>query len=325
MEQVLDYYMEPIQSLLNRTDVTEVMVNRFDEIFVESKGVFQEVDCAFKDEHAVEQLIKQIASHSGGTEASANRDPIVNARLKDGSRFCGVLYPWSPRGSSFSIRKFPDEVIGIDDLIRFGSMTDEMAGYLKSLMSERVNIIVSGSTSSGKTTLVNVLGSFVDPNDRVLTVEDTEELNFTHVKNWLPLVSINKKMDEGAQEVDLSFLITTTLRLNPDRIFVGEIRESLAAVAFIRAINTGHDGCVTTIHANSPQDAMYRLIGEIAASGVPMEFAEQQVWRNVHVVVQAKKIPGHGRKVTSIAVVKDGVISDIYAYDVAARSHVKAG
>lgn len=325
MEKVLDYYMEPISQLLDQSDVTEIMVNKFDEIFVEKKGVFEKTECAFADEHSVEQLIKQIASHSGGTEASANRDPIVNARLKDGSRFCGVLHPFSPRGSSFSIRKFPEEVINIDDLINFGSMTQEMADYLKSLLAQRLNVIVSGSTGSGKTTLVNALGSFVDPNDRVLTVEDTEELNFTHVKNWLPLVSINKKMEEGGQEVDLSYLITTTLRLNPDRIFVGEIRESLAAVAFIRAINTGHDGCVTTIHANSPQDAMYRLIGEIAASGVPMEFAEQQVWRNVHVVVQAKKIPGHGRKVTSIALIKDGVASDVYRYDLEKRSHVKEG
>lgn len=323
MGQVLAYYMEPIAELMARPDVTEIMVNRYDKVFIECGGVFEQVDSTFADEHSVEQLIKQVASHSGGTEASANRDPVVNARLKDGSRFCGVLYPFSPRGSCFSIRKFSTELISVKELVEFGSLTQEMAEYLKSLMAQRLNVIVSGSTGSGKTTLVNALGSFVDVDDRVVSVEDTEELNFAHVGNWLPLVSVNRKMEEGGQLIDLSSLITNSLRLNPDRIFVGEIRESLAAVAFMRAVNTGHEGCVTTIHANSPEDAMYRLIGEIAASGVPMEFAKQQVWRNVHVVVQTKKIPGHGRKVSSIALVGDRGVDEVYVYDLEQRKHLK--
>lgn len=320
---VLDHYMEPIVALLEEKDISEVMVNNYEEIFIERKGVFEKVDKVFPSEHDVAQLIKQVASLSGSTEASENRDPVVNARLPDGSRFCGILAPWSPRGSSFSIRKFPDEILTIEELKGFGSMTGEMTAYLRKIMTARLNIIVSGSTSSGKTTLLNALGGYVDPEERVISVEDTEEINFKHVKNWLPLVSHNRKMDEGAQEVSLSFFITTALRLNPDRIFVGEVRESSAATAFIRAINTGHDGCVTTIHANGPEDAMHRLVGEVLATGVPLSYAEQQVWRNIHVVVQAKKIPGVGRKVTSISEIVGSEVIEMFAYDTAQQKHVR--
>jgi len=321
--EVLEHYLGPISELLKSSDITEIMVNRWNEVFIERSGVFERVDVSFSSDHEVALLIGQVASSSGGAEATVDRDPVVNARLPDGSRFCGVLSPWSVKGSMFSIRKFPDELLTIKDLVSKGSLTDEMSEYLQDEMRHRKNVIVSGSTSSGKTTVVNALGAFIDPNERVVTVEDTEELKFEHVKNWVPLVSHNRVMDVGAQEVGLSSFITTALRLNPDRIFVGEIRESSAAIAFIRGINTGHDGCVTTIHANSPLDAMYRLIGEVSASGVPMAFAEQQVWRNVNLVIQVKKLPAVGRRVTAISQIDDGIVRDVFVFDEGLGRHVR--
>lgn len=321
--KVLDHYLEPIKPLLSDAGITEIMVNRFDEVFIERLGVFKKTDIKFSDDKAVSLLISQVASASGDTEASVNKDPVVNARLPDGSRFCGVLYPWSPKGSSFSIRKFPVTTMSMDDLIAYGSLTVEMADYLKSIITDRLNVLISGSTSSGKTTIVNALGSYVDPNERVVSVEDTEELRFDQIKNWLPFVAHNRAMDKGAQDVNLSFFITTALRMNPDRIFVGEIRESSAATAFIRAINTGHDGCVTTIHANGPEDAMYRLVGELLASGVPISYAEQQVWRNINIVIQAKKIPKVGRKITSISRVNGTDVVEVFRYNLITGVHEK--
>lgn len=321
--EVLAHYLEPINHLLLEDDITEIMVNRFDEIYIERKGVLEKVDARFNKENDVVLLISQVASFSGGSEATVDRDPVVNAKLPDGSRFCGVLSPWAPRGSAFSIRKFPKKVMSIDDLISYGALTVEMALYFQTMMEERLNFLISGSTSSGKTTIFNGLCSYIDSSERVLSAEDTEELRLDHVTNRLPLVAHNRLMGDGAQSVDLSSFITTTLRLNPDRVFVGEVRESSAATAFIRAINTGHDGCGTTIHANSPEDAMYRLIGELSAGGVPIQYAEQQVWRSLDVVIQAKKIPKVGRKITSISRVVEGKMIEVFRFNLATGIHEK--
>lgn len=319
---LVNLYLSPVRQYFEDPLVTEIMINTYDQIFVERQGLIERVDAQFDNEEAVQILIHMIATNTGQS-ADALNHPIIDARLPDGSRVCGVLNPWSAAGSSLSIRLFPKTVLTAEDLLRTGSFTDEMLEFLRLAIQSRANVLVSGSTGSGKTTLLNVLTSFIPSHERVVTVEDTEELN-VGVTNSVRLVSANRKKDtQDAQDTSMPSFIKTALRQNPDRIIVGEMRDKDAADAFLQAINTGHNGCASTLHANSCNDALIRLQNFLGASGLPVAYVESQVRSNLHLLIQAEKVPGVGRLISSITEVRETKTLELWGYDYLVRRHIK--
>lgn len=319
---LVEMYLAPVFEYFSDPQVTEIMVNSFDQIYIERRGQIEKVDATFKNEEAVQTLIHMIATNTGQSSDPLNH-PIVDARLPDGSRVCGVLKPWSAGGSSLSIRIFPKSVLTANDLRQGGSFTDEMFEFLKLAVKARSNILVSGSTGSGKTTLLNVLSSFIPEDERVVTVEDTEELKIG-VPNCVQLVSANRKKDEGdAQDTSMPAFIKTALRQNPDRIIVGEIRDMNAASAFLQAINTGHNGCASTLHANSCFDALLRLQNFLGATGLEVSYVESQVRSNLHLLIQAEKVPNVGRVIVSITEVRGNETFELWGFDYVQGVHTK--
>ncbi len=316
------HYLAPVKEFFDEPGVTEIMINAFDQIYIERRGIIERVHARFESEDAIQTLIHMIATNSGQSSDPLNH-PIVDARLPDGSRACGVLKPWAAGGSSLSIRLFPKTVLTAGDLQQGGSFTDEMCEYLKLAVSVRANILVSGSTGSGKTTLLNVLSSFIPNDERVVSVEDTEEL-IIGVPNCVQFVSANRKKDEGdAQDTSMPAFIKTALRKNPDRIVVGEIRDMNAASAFLQAINTGHNGCASTLHANSCDDALLRLQNFLGATGLPVAYVESQVRSNLHLLIQTEKVPNVGRVIVSITEVRGKETFEMWGFDYLAKNHTK--
>ncbi len=322
---LVEMYLEPIAQFFDAPGVTEIMVNSYNKIYIEKWGDIIKVDpeeASFNSENDVVTLIKMIATNTGQS-CDATDHPIVDARLPDGSRVCGVLKPWSAGGSSLSIRLFPKKVLTYLDLLNGGSYTVEMQEFLELAVIVSANILVSGSTGSGKTTLLNILSSFIPKKERVVTVEDTEELKIG-VPNCIQLVSANRKKGEGdAQETSMPAFIKTALRQNPDRIIVGEIRDMNAASAFLQAINTGHNGCASTLHANSCVDALLRLQNFLGASGLPVSYVEAQVRSNLHLLIQAEKVPNVGRVIVSITEVRDQKAYELWSFDYVKNIHTK--
>lgn len=302
---LVDHYLGPIRHLFELPGVTEIEVNRFDRIFIEQNGQTQRVpDLRFEDEDKVALIIRQIAN-ALGQAVDKDSHPILDARLQDGTRVCGVLYPVSTQGSSISFRVFPKERITAERLLALGSLNSEMLDFLKLAVICRANILVSGGTGSGKTTLLNALSQFIPPADRVLTVEDTQELQVS-AANHIALEAPTRRKKADGQTVDMSFLIKTTLRLNPTRIIVGEIRDGHAATAFLHAVNTGHNAS-STIHANGPDDALTRVQTLVAGQGsLPFEVVKAQVRSNLNLVVHAEKTPNHGRRIVAITEIQQG-------------------
>ena len=316
------HYLKPVAQFFTEPGVTEIMINAYDQVYIERRGVIEKVHDRFESEDAVRTLIEMIATHSDQSVDPLNH-PVVDARLPDGSRVCGVLTPWSAGGSSLCIRLFPKSVLTADDLRSGGSFTDEMYDYLKLAVRVRSNILVSGSTGSGKTTLLNVLSSFIPNEERVVTVEDTEELKLD-VPNCVQLVSANrKKGSDDAQDTSMPAFIKTALRKNPDRIVVGEIRDMNAASAFLQAINTGHNGCASTLHANSCVDGLLRLQNFLGATGLPVDYVESQVRSNLHLLIQAEKVPNVGRVIVSITEVRGQDTFEMWGFDYLSGKHKK--
>lgn len=311
---LVNFYLSPVQPFFERPGVSEICINRYDEVFVETFGQMEKVDVQFADETILATAIKQIANALGQV-ADPVTHPILDARLGDGSRVCAVLFPTAPRGSCITIRVFPKERLTVDDLLQKGSFSSDMLEFFRVATLSRANMLVSGGTGSGKTTLLNVLSSFIPKEDRVLTVEDTKELQI-EVDNMVALEAPQRRLPEGAQDVDMSFLINTTLRMKPTRILVGEIRKASAADAFLKAINTGHSGTCSTIHANSPIDALVRIQTLIAGEGaLPFDVVKQQVRGNLNVVVQAESTPRHGKRVVEIAEMRDGQMYPLWQWN----------
>ncbi|KJS30750.1 MAG: hypothetical protein VR64_14550 [Desulfatitalea sp. BRH_c12] len=319
---LVEHYLTPVRHLFDLPGVTEIEINRFDRIFVEQNGQTKIMaGLAFADEDQVSLLIHQIAN-ALGQAVDKNSHPILDARLHDGTRVCGVLYPVSTHGSSISFRVFPQQQITAEKLITFGSLTPEMLDYLKMAVICRANILVSGGTGSGKTTLLNALSQAIPSADRVLTVEDTRELRISS-DNHISLEAPTRRKREDGQEVDLSFLIKTTLRLNPTRIIVGEIRDAKAATAFLHAINTGHTAC-STIHANGPEDALTRIQTLVAGQGgLPFDVVKAQVRTNLNLLVHAEKTPNHGRRIVLLTEIQDGRSVHLWRWSYSQARHIR--
>ncbi|ETX30958.1 CpaF family protein [Roseivivax isoporae] len=287
----------PLEPLLKDDTVSDILVNGPHQIFIEQNGKLRLSDVQFKDERHLMRIIDKIVSAVGRRVDESN--PYVDARLADGSRFNAMVPPIAVDGSLVSIRKFKKDKLGIDDLVRFGAFTEEMAVYLQAAVACRLNVIVSGGTGSGKTTTLNALSSFIDDSERILTIEDTAELQLqqTHVGR----MESRPPNVEGKGAVTPRDCLKNALRMRPDRIIVGETRGE-EVIDMLQAMNTGHDGSMTTIHANSARDGISRLENMIAMAGIemPLKAMRSQISSAVNLIVQASRLQDGSRRMTSI-------------------------
>jgi pilus assembly protein CpaF len=287
----------PLEELLADDGVSEIMVNRYDEIYVERSGRLHRHPLAFTGDRAVMGVIERIVAPLGRRIDESS--PMVDARLKDGSRVNAIIPPLALKGPCLTIRKFARHKLGAADLVQFGALSPQMAQFLEICVVARKNIVVSGGTGSGKTTLLNILSNFIPGGERVVTVEDAAELKLNHEH----LVSLESRPAnvEGKGAVPIRELVKNTLRMRPDRIVVGECRGA-EALDMLQAMNTGHEGSLTTLHANTPRDGLARLETMVLMAGMelPLTAIREQIASAVHIVVQQTRFACGSRKVTSI-------------------------
>ena len=288
----------PLEYLTVLDDITEIMVNSADEVYVECKGTLYRTDTAFADDNQVLAAIERIVAPLGRRVDESS--PMVDARLQDGSRVNAIIPPLSLNGPSITIRKFSKTPFNINDIINFGTLTSDMAEFLRACVMVRKNIIISGGTGSGKTTLLNVLSNYLPNRERIVTIEDAAELQL-HQENIVRLESRPPNI-EGKGEINIRDLVRNSLRMRPDRIVVGECRGG-EALDMLQAMNTGHDGSLTTIHANTPRDALARLETLVLMAGfdLPLRAIREQVASAIDIVVQVNRERDGSRKVTNIS------------------------
>ena len=288
----------PLEYLLKEDDITEIMVNGPDNVYVERGGVLYRTDTAFADNYQVLAAIERIVSPLGRRIDESS--PMVDARLADGSRVNAVIPPLSLVGPSITIRKFSKKPLEASDLIRFGSISQDVVDFLATCIKLRKNIIISGGTGSGKTTLLNVLSSFLPNRERIITIEDAAELQL-HQEHLVRLESRPANV-EGRGEISIRDLVRNSLRMRPDRIVVGECRGG-EALDMLQAMNTGHDGSLTTVHANSPRDALARLETLVMMAGfdLPLKAIREQIASAIHIIVQISRERDGSRKVTHVS------------------------
>lgn len=299
VKEILDEALElgPIQDLLLDDTVNEIMVNRKDQIFVERGGKLVLSGATFSGTAQLLSVIERIVAPLG--RRIDEKTPYVDARLPDGSRVHAIIPPLALQGPMITIRKFSKHRLGYKDLVKYGSMTEEMADFLRACIEARLNIVISGGTGSGKTTLLNVLASFIPPGERILTVEDSAELQLSQ-EHWGRLETRPANI-EGKGEVSIRELVRNTLRMRPDRIVIGECRAG-EALDMLQAMNTGHDGSMTTVHSNSPRDAIARMETLVMMAGMdlPAKAIREQIASAVNLVVQQTRMSDGSRKVISI-------------------------
>jgi pilus assembly protein CpaF len=298
-KQVLDEVvgLGPLEDLLADPSVSEIMVNRFDQIYIERSGKLTLSEVTFTGEQGVIGAIERIVAPLGRRIDESS--PMVDARLKDGSRVNAVIPPLALKGSNITIRKFSKSKLKDEDLIRFGSITRPMMDFMHQAVLHAANIVISGGTGSGKTTLLNVLSNYIPEDDRIITVEDAAELQL----NQPHVVSLESRPPnvEGKGAVTIRDLVKNCLRMRPDRIVVGECRGG-EALDMLQAMNTGHDGSLTTTHANTPRDCIARLEVLTLMSGLdlPIRAIREQIASAVHIIIQQSRLPDGSRKVTHI-------------------------
>jgi pilus assembly protein CpaF len=307
----------PIDSLLKDDSVTEVMVNGPDILFVERSGKVEEVASGFVDSAHVRRIIDKIVSHVGRRIDESS--PMVDARLPDGSRVNAVIPPLAIDGPFLTIRKFARDPFMAKDLVRFGTLDERSVRFLRACIEGKLNIVVSGGTGTGKTTLLNVLSSFIPNDERIVTVEDAKELQL-HQRHVLSMETRPPNV-ERVGEITIRDLVRNSLRMRPDRIVVGECRGG-EALDMLQAMNTGHDGSMTTVHSNSPRDALSRIetLTLMAGFDLPIRAIREQVAAAIDVIVQLSRLRDGSRRVTHITEV-DGMegdkitLQDIFLFD----------
>jgi pilus assembly protein CpaF len=287
-----------IEELLEDSSVTEIMVNRFDDIYVEIGGRLSKHLLQFSSEQAVRSVIERIVFPLGRRIDEAS--PMVDARLPNGSRLNAVLPPVSVNGASFTIRKFPQKRLQMQDLVALHALPAALAEFLRLCVERRLNILVSGGTGSGKTTLLNVLAGFVDPTQRIVTIEDCAELLIAHPH--VVTLEARQANSEGQGAVTIRDLVKNALRMRPDRIVIGEVR-SAEAIDMLAAMNTGHDGSITTLHANSPRDALSRLETMVLSgnAALPLQAIREQIGSALRLIVQQTRLANGRRVITGVA------------------------
>jgi len=306
----------PIDSLLNDDDISEVMVNNAKQIYVERKGKLEKAPVQFRDDTHVMRIIEKIVSPLGRRIDESS--PMVDARLPDGSRVNAIIPPLAVKGPSITIRKFSKDPYQISDLIRFGTLNEQMARFLEAAVNGRLNIVVSGGTGSGKTTTLNVLSSFIPDDERIVTIEDAAELQLR--QEHVITLETRPPNIEGKGAVTMRELVKNSLRMRPDRVVVGEVRSG-EALDMLQAMNTGHDGSLTTGHANTPRDMLSRLETMVLMSGMdlPVRAIREQISSAIDLIVQQSRLKDGSRKITHITEVlgMEGDIitmQDIFVY-----------
>lgn len=287
----------PITPLLLDDSVSEVMVNGPKQVYVERKGKLHLTDVAFRNDEHVMQIIERIVAPIGRRVDEAS--PMVDARLPDGSRVNVIIPPLSLKGPSITIRKFSRDPFTIDDLINFGTLTPEMAALIEACVRVRLNIVVSGGTGSGKTTTLNVLSSFIPADERIVTIEDSAELQLR--QDHVITLETRPPNIEGRGAITMRDLVRNSLRMRPDRIVVGEVRSG-EALDMLQAMNTGHDGSLTTGHANTPRDMIARLETMVLMAGMelPVKAIREQIASAVDLIIQQSRLRDGSRKITHI-------------------------
>lgn len=287
----------PLQPLLDDPDITEVMVNGPGKVYVERRGIVTRTNIVFENDDQVLRLIEKIILPLGRRVDADS--PMVDARLPDGSRVNAVIPPVSIDGPSITIRKFSKGKLTIEQLIQYGSLTPNMADFIRGCVLGRLNIVISGGTGSGKTTLLNVLSGFIPENERVVTIEDAAELKL--LQDHVVRMESKPANSDGRNAVTIRDMVRNALRMRPDRIIVGECRSG-EALDMLQAMNTGHDGSLTTLHANTPRDAISRLETMCLMSGMdlPIKVVREQIASAIDLIVQQSRMRDGSRKVTSI-------------------------
>ena len=288
-----------LDSIMLDESITEVMINGYKNIFVEKKGRITKLDATFKDDEELRNVIKLIVGRAGREVSQA--DPIVDTRLPDGSRVNVVLAPIALDGSTMTIRKFSAEPMTMERLIGYGSVTPEIAAFLEKLVRARYNIFISGGTGSGKTTFLNALSNFIPSDERVITIEDSAELNISGVPNLVRLETRNATASSD-KEINMQSLIKSSLRMRPDRIVVGEVRGA-EALDMLQAMNTGHDGSLSTGHANTAEDMLSRLETMVlrGAADLPLKAVRKQITSAIDIIIHLSRLRDHSRKTVTIA------------------------
>jgi pilus assembly protein CpaF len=288
----------PLEHYMQDPDVTDILVNGPNEVYVERLGRLQETNTVFADEEHLLQIIQRVAARVG--RRIDEHSPMVDARLADGSRVNAIVAPLAVDGSLLSIRKFAKKRIGIDRLIELGSVPEAMAEVMRAVVRARRNVLISGGTGSGKTTLLNAMSSFVDERERIVTIEDSAELQLQ--QEHVARLETRPPNIEGKGEVTQRDLVKNALRMRPDRIIVGEVRAG-EAFDMLQAMNTGHDGSMTTVHANTPRDALSRVEQMIGMSGIDMtaRSARAQIASAINVVIQVGRLSDGRRRVLSLS------------------------
>jgi pilus assembly protein CpaF len=310
----------PLEPFLHDPALTEIMVNSHDDIWIERDGHLHRADASFADEAHLRRTIDKIVAKVGRRVDETS--PMVDARLHDGSRINAIIPPLALDGSKLTIRKFAADPFTIDDLIAFDTMTSNAAQVLEACVKGRMNILVSGGTGAGKTTTLNVLSSFIPDNERIITVEDAAELRL-HQEHVIRLESRPANI-EGKGAITIRDLVRNSLRMRPDRIVVGEIRDA-AALDMLQAMNTGHDGSISTVHANSPRDAVNRVETMVMMAGteLPSRVIREQISGAVNLIIQQARLKDGSRRITAITEVlgmEADVITlqDVFVFDYSA-------
>ncbi|MHB1629240.1 MAG: CpaF family protein [Bacilli bacterium] len=313
----------PIDELLHDDTVSEIMVVAHDQVYVERAGRLQETSVQFKNDEHVMRVIEKIVAPLGRRIDDAA--PYVDARLPDGSRVHAIIPPLALKGPCLTIRKFAAKPFSISDLIGFGTLTPPMARFLETAITARLNIVVSGGTGSGKTTTLNVLSNFIGDGERIVTIEDAAELKLQ--QRHLVTLETRPSNVEGKGAVTVRDLVKNALRMRPDRIVVGEVRGA-EALDMLQAMNTGHDGSLTTGHANSPRDILRRLETMVMMAGMelPMRAIREQIASAVDMIVQQSRLADGTRRITHVTEVlgmegEQIVLQDIFEFEQTGRSH----
>ncbi|TWW09117.1 secretion system protein TadA, partial [Planctomyces bekefii] len=299
VEEVLDeaFGFGPLELLLKEDDVADIMINGPKNVFVEKNGRIQRSEVTFRDNEHLMQILDRIVSRVG--RRIDETSPMVDARLPDGSRLNAIIPPLALDGPSLTIRRFGSNPLTLEDLLKFGAFTPEMVMFLEGAMKARLNMIISGGTGSGKTTLLNTLSSFISNENRIVTIEDAAELQLQQ-EHVLRLETRPPNI-EGRGRITATDLVRNALRMRPDRIIIGECRGG-ETLDMLQAMNTGHDGSLTTVHANNPRDAISRIETLVNMSGyeLPMLAVRKQIASAVNLIIQASRLQGGSRKVTYI-------------------------
>lgn len=290
--------LDVLEGFLRDDCITEIMVNGTDNIFIEKLGSLYQSDSCFEDEKRLNDTAMRIASRSNRIVNAKN--PILDTVLDDGSRVCVVLSPVSKNGTSITIRKFYDNPLTMEDLINGGTISEEAADYLINAVKQKKNIFMSGGTGSGKTTLLGILGNYIDEDERVVTIEDSAELNLSKIKNWVRLETRGSNTS-GDGEITIRRLIKTALRMRPDRLIVGEVRGD-EAIDMLQALNTGHAGSLSTGHANSSKDMISRLETMVLYGlDIPIQAIRGQIASALDIIVHLSRMKDKSRKVIEIS------------------------